>query len=112
MKRTDDQGSLLPHRRWLDTHCPRRPVSSGSKVGQGLAGIKRHGPLAAGRQQGEPWVNRKTRESEDKERLWLEGRYLSQNDSDAVTWLSTTVRVTEVDEKSATTHRPTPGPSR
>lgn len=67
MKRTDDQGSLLPHQRWLDAHCPRRPVSSGSKVGQEQAGIKRHGPVAAGGRQGEPWVNGKTRESKDKE---------------------------------------------
>lgn len=69
---------LLPHQRWLDAHCPRHPVSSGSEVGQDQAGIERHGPVAAGKRQGELWVNRKTRELEDKEELWLEGRYLSQ----------------------------------
>ena len=54
-------------------------------MGQEQAGIERHGPVAAGRRQGEPWVNMKTRESEDKERLSLEDRYLSQNDKYAVT---------------------------
>lgn len=54
MKRTDDQGWLLPHQRWLDTHYPRRPVSIGPQVGQERAGLKRHGPVAADRRQGEP----------------------------------------------------------
>lgn len=74
----------MPHRCWLDTHYPRRPVSSGSELGRGQAGIKRHGPVAVEGRQGEPKVNMKMWELEDKERLWLKDRYLSRNDRDAV----------------------------
>lgn len=84
MKRTDDQGSLSPHQRWLDAHCPRRPVSSGPQVGREQTGIKRHGPVAADGRQGESWVEGKPRESKDKEDLWFEGRYLSRDDGGIV----------------------------